>query len=116
MKTRYYIPVCLFILVQSIYDLFGTIQSTNWSIFYYSGQYFAWLVLIFLIPNSIGVKKIPKFVMGISLMVYIVIELSKIGKDYLTYYSEVNSFQTSILPIAVLITGLTIFIIKIWQR
>ena len=117
MKGKYYIPISFFIISQGVYDSFAPFQSTNWSIFYFSAMYLSWLILLIILPNStIYYKNIPKFVLASGLIIYIGIELSKIGMDYESYYRSVNSFQTNLLPVMVIIAGLTYFILKKWQR
>jgi len=116
MRAKYYIPFVFFILVQVIYDLFGTLQSTNWSIFYFSGQYFAWLLLFLIMPSYKGINNLPKFVIEICIGAYIFIEVGKAGSDYFDYYNSVNSFEVSLIPVGLLITGLTYFLIKLWKR
>lgn len=103
--------------MQLVYDVFGKIQDTNWSIYYYSMQYFCWLILVIMLTNrKSNIKKIPYFVLASGLLFYIVIELSKIGMDYKNYYLSVNEFYQFILPISVIISGLTYFIIKLCQQ
>lgn len=117
MKSKLLIPICFFILGQFIYDIFGVIQNTNWSIYYYTMQYSAWLLLVIILDKPYDIiKKIPYFVLASGLIVYIVIELSKIGMDYKEYYLSVNEFNQFILPITIIITGLTYFIFKTWQQ
>jgi putative effector of murein hydrolase len=80
-------------------------------------MYFSWLLLLIITPNYKNkTKNIPKFVLAIGLGIYIYMNLSKIGMDYESYYRSVNSLEAAILPVAVVITGLTYFIIKRWQR
>lgn len=116
MKAKLLIPLCLFVAMQAAYDLFGKVQNTNWSIFYYTCQYAAWLVLIILLPKPANkLKKIPYFVLASGLILYIGLELSKMGMDYVSYYNSVNEFKQYILPLAVIIFGLTYFIFKRWR-
>ena len=113
MKSRYLIPVSFFIVCQTVYDFYAPFQSTNWSIFYFASMYFSWLLLLIIIDKPCNkLKKIPYFVIGIGLVLYIATELGKVGKSYEDYYSSVNSIQACVLPIAVMITGLTYFIFK----
>jgi len=113
MCTKLLIPVCFFIAMQAVYDFFAPVQSTNWSIFYFTSQYLAWLLLLIIMPKPYNkLKKIPYFVIGLGLTFYIVIQLNKVGEDYSTYLLSVNALEAFILPIAVIITGLTYFIFK----
>lgn len=117
MSGKLLIPLCFFIICNSIYDSFGEIQNTNWSIFYYTAQYFAWLLLIFLLPKPIRfVKKIPYYVIGAGLGIYILIELSNLGRNYEAYYLDVNSIQSIILPASAIITGLTYYLLRICRQ
>lgn len=117
MSGKLLIPLCFFIICNSIYDAFGEIQNTNWSVFYYTSQYFAWLLLIFLLPKPRPfIKKIPYYVMGFGLGIYIFIELCNLGIDYKDYYLNVNSIENIILPVSAIITGLTIYILKTCQQ
>jgi uncharacterized membrane protein YoaK (UPF0700 family) len=117
MRNKLIIPVCVFILGQLIYDVFGEIQNTNWSIYYYSMQYICWLLLVILLPKPhVYIKKIPYFVLASGLIFYIGIEFSKIGMDYKEYYLSVNEFNQFILPITTIIAGLTYFIIKLCRQ
>lgn len=116
-KTKYLIPVCFFIVCQTVYDFYAPFQSTNWSIFYFSTMYFSWLLLLIIIPKPTNnIKKIPYFVLGIGLVLYIATEIGKVGATYSDYYNAVTTFQACILPVSVMVFGLTYFIIKLWQR
>lgn len=117
MNNKLLIPLCLFITVQAVYDFFGLIQNTNWSIFYYTGQYASWLLLIILLkkPRD-NTKKIPYFVLASGLFIYIGIELSRLGMNYEQYYLSVNEYEKCIIPISVIISGLTYFIVKKWRQ
>ena len=117
MISKHLIPISFFIVCQAIYDFYAPSQNTNWSIFYFSSQYLSWVLLLIIIPSYKNIiKNIPKFVMIAGLMIYIGIELSKIGLGYEEYYLSVNSFQACVLPVVVMITGLTYFMIKLCQR
>lgn len=117
-NSKLLIPVSLFIICNAIYDGFGLLQNTNWSIFYYTAQYFSWLVLVYLLIKKpyTKLKNIPYYTLALGLIIYIIIELSKLGMPYKDYYESVNSFEQIILPIAVILTGLTYFIIKLCRQ
>jgi hypothetical protein len=113
MSGKLLIPLCFFIVCNTIYDSFGTVQNTNWSIFYFTSQYFAWLLLIFLLPKPVPfLKRLPFYILGIGLGIYILIELSNLGKNYEAYYLNVNSFKSVILPVSAIISGLTFYSLK----
>lgn len=111
------IPLCYFITSQAIYDGFGEVQNTNWSIFYYTSQYIAWLLLVILLPKPVSfVKNLPFYAIGIGLIIYIVLELGNLGSSYEEYYINVNSFKAIVLPISAIIAILTTYIIKLCQQ
>lgn len=117
MNNKLLIPLCLFVTVQVVYDFFGLIQNTNWSIFYYTGQYASWLLLVILLKKPLTItKKIPYFVLASGLLIYIGIELSRLGMSYEQYYLSVNEYEKAIIPVSIIISGLTYFILKKWQR
>lgn len=113
MKAKLLIPVCFFIACQAFYDLFGKMQNTNWSIFYYSAQYLAWLVLIILIKKPTNkIKQIPYWILAVGLILYIAHDLIHINKPYIDYYNAVASYKSFILPISVMVTGLALYIFR----
>ena len=117
MSNKLLIPLCLFVIVQVAYDFFGIIQNTNWSIFYFTGQYASWLLLIILLKKpQANTKKIPYFVLASGLVIYMGIELSRLGMNYEQYYLSVNEYEKAIIPVSIMISGLTYFILKKWQR
>ena len=117
MSGKLLIPLCFFISCNAIYDFLGEIQNTNWSIFYFTSQYFAWLLLVILLPKPKPyIKKIPYIVIGIGLIIYILIELNNWGSDYREYYSNVNSYKSVLLPITIILSGLTFYLLKVWKQ
>jgi hypothetical protein len=109
MGSKLIIPVCFFIACQAVYDFFAPVQSTNWSIFYFVSQYFSWLLFVILAPKR---QILPYLVLGLGISAYILIQLSKINKPYLAYIESVNNFETIILPVAVMLTGLTFYLLR----
>ena len=97
-----------------MYDLFGVVQNTHWSIFYYSAQYFAWLVLVILLMKRklLYRKNIPYYIISLGLIIYLLFELKEWNAPYLEYYKNVNDFKPCILPISIFISGLTYYILK----
>ena len=114
MNGKLLIPICIFIACQAMYDLFGVIQNTHWSIFYYSAQYFSWLVLVILLMKRklLTRNNIPYYIISLGLIIYLFFELKEWNTSYIEYYSKVNEFKPCILPISVLITGLTFYIFR----
>jgi len=117
MSGKLLIPLCFFIICNSIYDAFGEIQNTNWSIFYFASQYFAWLLLVILLPKPrTRISKIPYWVLGFGLVIYMLLEFGNVGRDYQVYYLNVNSLKAVLLPVILIITGLTFYLIKICRQ
>jgi len=117
MSGKLLIPLSFFTICNAIYDCFGEIQSTNWSVFYFASQHFAWLLLVILLPKPrTRIGKLPYWVLGIGLVIYILLEFGNVGRDYRIYYLNVNSLKAVLLPIALIITGLTFYLLKRCQK
>ena len=109
MNGKYLIPICIMIIGNSIFDNFATVNSTNWSIFYYVSQYLSIMILVLMLPKK---YKLPYYSIAGGYMLKIVIELSMLGMAFDNYIASVNNFTANILPISVMIAGLTYFILK----
>lgn len=109
MSSKLIIPVCLFIACQALYDNYAPARNTNWSIFYFVSMYLAWLILIWLLPKK---QLLPYIILGLGISVYIIIQLLKINMPFDEYRVSVNSFELCLLPVAVMITGLTFYLLR----
>jgi hypothetical protein len=118
MNEKILIPVCIMIVLQFAYDLFGISFNVKWSIIYFSSQYLSWLVLIFLgikwikpIKYAFN-KNLPFISLAVGLIIYIILEFRCWYWTWDDYYEYINEFKKFILPIAAIITGLTYYLLK----
>jgi hypothetical protein len=117
MKVLSYIPIALFIIVNTVYDFFYIPKSTNWSIFYFAGIYislFIWVISEAIKDDNGG--RVYYVIMAIGLLLRIIAELQKIGMDYDKYMISINDYQQSLLFASWVIASLTILVVQLWRK
>lgn len=107
-----YIPITLFVIISTMYDLYAPPQSVGWSIFYFTGIYVS---LLFWCIFELNKSFLFFGTMIMGLFLRIIIELSKIGIEYREYLIYVNKYEQSILIVAVIVGLLSLKFFKKWQ-
>lgn len=118
MKEYYKIlPIGLFIIAQCAYDNLATLDSANWSIFYFVFQHLSWLLLcLFFAKGKRFIKRLPYYVLAVAYSLHIIRLLSKINMDYDMFRESVNSYEGNLLISALTISLLIIPIIWYKQK
>lgn len=116
MKSLSYIPIALFVLVNTVYDFFYVPKCTEWSIFYFAGTYTS--LLIWTIVEAIRgdvYEKIYFIAMSLGMSARIAIELSKIGMDYDKYMISINDKEKALLFIFLTFASLSLVVHKLYN-
>ncbi len=118
----YFIAILIFLLAGVIYDNFSPlycysendllgITCTNWSIFYFSLVYGAFLVITITryIETREKIERQYMFIGGVMLFACIIRELTLLNMPYDTYAKTINSPQSKLVGI-IYLTGCSLLI------
>jgi len=105
MKLLKYIPIALFVWSTFLYDLLAprlyieiekaTVSNTNWSVFYFTVLYLAWLVDC--VHKAIKTDWLYFGMMSSVIVLRVGLELNKIGMGYKQYVHSVTSLEQNIV-------------------